>query len=76
MSAHSTHNAATTSHPPTTGGATVRVRVTGSELLRFAAVAVLLGNFVLGTYQRSPVHTVLIGGYLAVTLASLLVAVT
>lgn len=47
----------------------------GSELLRFAAVAVLVGNFVLGTYQRSPVHTWLIGGYLAVTVLSLLVAV-
>lgn len=50
------------------------MRVIGSELLRVAAVAVLVGNFVIGTYQRSPVHTALIGGYLAVTLLSLFVA--
>ena len=42
-----------------------------SELLRLAAVTVLAGNFVLGTYERSPVHTALIGGYMAVTLLSL-----
>ncbi|CAN7228301.1 adenylate/guanylate cyclase domain-containing protein [Rhizobium sp. LjRoot254] len=40
-----------------------------------AAVAVLAGNFVLGTYERSPVHTALIGGYLAVTLLSLFLTI-
>ena len=45
------------------------------EFLRLAAVAVLAGNFVLGTYERSPVHTALIGGYLAVTLLSLFLSV-
>jgi adenylate cyclase len=50
------------------------MRLLGGELLRLAAVAVLAGNFVIGTYQRSPVHTALIGGYLVVTLISLLVA--
>lgn len=46
-----------------------------SELLRLAAVAVLAGNFVLGTYERSPVHTALIGGYLALTLLSVLLTI-
>lgn len=71
MSTHSAHHVA----HPIPAGARVSLRAFGSELLRFAAVAVLAGNFVLGTYQRSPVHTALIGGYFAVTLVSLLVTI-
>lgn len=53
------------------GAAPVRFRVIGSELLRLVAVAVLLGNFVLGSYTRTPVHTYLIVAYLGFTLVSL-----
>ena len=70
MSTHSAHHAA----HPISAGAHVSLKAFGSEVLRFAAVAVLVGNFVLGTYQRSPVHTALIAGYLAVTLLSLFVS--
>lgn len=72
---HSAHHVAPASRLPVAAVTPVRFRVIGSELLRFAAVAVLVGNFVLGTYQRSPVHTALIGGYLAVTLLSLFVTI-
>lgn len=72
MSAHSTSH-----HPPELFQArpAARLGAVRSELLRLAAVAVLAGNFVLGTYERSPVHTALIGGYLTVTLLSLFVTV-
>jgi adenylate cyclase len=72
MSAHPAHHAASVA---ALSPSAARARAVGSELLRFAAVAVLAGNFVLGTYQRSPVHTALIGGYLAVTLLSLAVTI-
>lgn len=72
MSTHSGHHAAGL---PITTHSIIGVRGFGSELLRFAAVAVLVGNFVLGTYQSSQVHTALIGGYLAVTLLSLFMKV-
>jgi adenylate cyclase len=71
MSNHSAHHAA---HAQAVTGGGFRIRLLGGELLRLAAVAVLVGNFVIGTYQRSPVHTALIVGYLIVTLLSLLVA--
>jgi adenylate cyclase len=71
MSNHSEHNATQIQDAPHGG---FRMRLLGGELLRLAAVAVLAGNFVIGTYERSPVHTALIGGYLVVTLISLLVA--
>lgn len=72
MSAHSTPY-----HPPELfqPHPATRTGAVRSELLRLAAVAVLAGNFVLGTYERSPVHTALIGGYLAVTLLSLFLTV-
>jgi adenylate cyclase len=68
MSAHSMPH-----HPPELfqSRPAARMGAVRRELLRLAAVAVLAGNFVLGTYERSPVHTALIGGYLAVTLLSL-----
>ena len=71
MSNHSAHHAA---HARAVPGGGLRIRLLGGELLRLAAVAVLVGNFVIGTYQRSPVHTALIVGYLVVTLLSLFVA--
>ena len=71
MANHSAHHAA---HAQAVQGGGFRIRLLGGELLRLAAVAVLVGNFVIGTYQRSPVHTALIVGYLVVTLLSLLVA--
>jgi adenylate cyclase len=73
MSAHSAAHHAASIAASSPGSA--RARAVGSELLRFAAVTVLAGNFVLGTYQRHPVHTALIGGYLAVTLLSLAVTI-
>lgn len=72
MSAHPAHHAASIG---AWSSSSARARAVGSELLRFAAVAVLAGNFVLGTYQRSAVHTALIGGYVAVTLLSLAVTI-
>jgi adenylate cyclase len=64
---------------PLSGSSRARVDIplgaVRGELLRLAAVAVLAGNFVLGTYETSPVHTALIGGYLAVTLLSLFLSV-
>lgn len=71
MSSHSAHHV----EHSIPADAQVSLRAFGSELLRFAAVAVLAGNFVLGTYQRSAVHTALIGGYFAVTLVSLLLTI-
>ncbi|UVC06864.1 adenylate/guanylate cyclase domain-containing protein [Rhizobium sp. TH2] len=53
----------------------VRLRVIGSELLRLVAVAVLMGNFVLGSYTRTPTHTILIIVYLVFTLVSLFLTV-
>jgi hypothetical protein len=72
MSAHSMPH-----HPPELfqSRPAARMGAVRRELLRLAAVAVLAGNFVLGTYERSPVHTALIGGYLAVTLLSLFLTI-
>lgn len=75
MSTHTGHHAVSASDDLVSSGVSNRLRGIGSELLRFAAVAVLVCNFVVGTYQRSPIHTALIGGYLAVTLLSLLVTI-
>lgn len=78
MSSHPTGQPVIAAHHPTEivqSRHQSGMRIGGGELLRLAAVAVLIGNFVLGTYQRSPVHTALIGGYLAVTLLSLVVSV-
>ncbi|MCV3768710.1 adenylate/guanylate cyclase domain-containing protein [Rhizobium sp. TRM95796] len=71
MSNHSAHHAA---HARAIPGGGFSIRLLGGELLRLAAAAVLVGNFVIGTYQRSPVHTALIVGYLVATLISFLVA--
>lgn len=78
MTNHSTH--AHVGHLPNrvsapTSGKAIRSRVIGSELLRLVAVAVLVGNFVLGSYTRTESHTVLIGGYFAFCLVSLFLAI-
>lgn len=53
----------------------VRLRLLRGELLRLVVVAVLIGNFVLGSDTRTTSHTVLILGYLAVSLISLFVTI-
>ena len=78
MTAHSAH--AQVGHLPTpahtaTSANPVRMRVIGSELLRLVAVAVLFGNFVLGSYTRTSTHTYLIIGYFGFALVSLFLTV-
>lgn len=78
MTTHSAHahvRHLSTPAPAATSAKPVRIRVIGSELLRLVAVAVLLGNFVLGTYTRTSTHTYLIIGYFAFTLGSLFLTI-
>lgn len=63
------------SAPAPNSANSVRMRVIGSELLRLVAAAVLMGNLVLGSYTRTPTHTILIIVYLVFTLVSLFLTV-